>query len=435
MSLSRKFVLLLIASIGSIAILNIAAFYVFYSANIKIYLSEKIDQREDITIEYINNIIERQTLDDIDDIFSDVEFEFFDLLDINEWTIPLENEENVNIVVDYLRKSWVSPQYIEEIIPENNLEKVLSDLQQKDSPESNFVARISSWMILFNIVLLLSVAWIVFVLARKIIRPIKKATRDISKLRPWRDSWEIEYKHKDEVWLLINSINELSTKLSVQEKIRSRLLADISHELKTPITSIQCYLEWISDWVIELSEKNLDAIISEMTRLVDLVNKIMEYEKFENSEISIKKTSQNPYSIIRWVSDTLSPILHDKNQAVDIIWSENIELYIDKDLFTQLVYNVIGNFHKYAWENTLLTIFISSEKILFSDNGKWIHKKEIDFLFDKFYQGKKEKSWNIKERWIWVGLSIVKKIIELHDWNVKIQSDTGKWFSFEIYFK
>jgi len=84
MSLSRKFVLLLIASIGSIAILNIAAFYVFYSANIKIYLSEKIDQREDITIEYINNIIERQTLDDIDDIFSDVEFEFFDLLDINE---------------------------------------------------------------------------------------------------------------------------------------------------------------------------------------------------------------------------------------------------------------------------------------------------------------------------------------------------------------
>jgi hypothetical protein len=105
MSLSRKFVLLLLISICSIAILNIAAFYVIYSINIKIYLSEKINERKDVTIEYINNIIERQTLDDIDDIFSDVEFEFFDLLDINDGTIPLGNTENVNILVDYLRKS------------------------------------------------------------------------------------------------------------------------------------------------------------------------------------------------------------------------------------------------------------------------------------------------------------------------------------------
>lgn len=435
MSLSRKFVLLLLISICSIAILNIAAFYVIYSINIKIYLSEKINERKDVTIEYINNIIERQTLDDIDDIFSDVEFEFFDLLDINDGTIPLGNTENVNILVDYLRKSWVSPQYIEKIIPENNLEKVLSDLQQKDSPESLFVSRIFFWMILFNILLLSSVTLIVFILAWKIIRPIKKATIDISKLRPGKDSWNIEYKHKDEVGLLINSINELSSKLTVQEKIRSRLLADISHELKTPITSIQCYLEWISDGVIELSDKNLDAIISEMTRLVDLVNRIMEYERFENSEIIIKKYSYNPYDIIYSVSETFFSVLLDCYQSVDIIWSKNIELYLDKDLFTQLVYNVIWNFHKYAWSNALLTIFISSEKIMFSDNWKWIQKKEVEFLFDKFYQGKKEKTWNIQERWIWVGLSIVKKIVELHDWNVKIESDIDKWFSFEVYFK
>jgi capsular polysaccharide biosynthesis protein len=84
MSLSRKFVIVLIISVCSIAIVNIVAFYVFYNSYIKLYLSDKIDSRQSVTIEYINNIIEQQTLEDIDDIFSDVELEFFELLDLSE---------------------------------------------------------------------------------------------------------------------------------------------------------------------------------------------------------------------------------------------------------------------------------------------------------------------------------------------------------------
>lgn len=82
MSLSRKFVFVLVVSVCSIAIVNIAAFYLFYNSYIRLYLSEKLSARQDVTIEYINNIIERQTLEDIDTIFSDVELEFFELLDI-----------------------------------------------------------------------------------------------------------------------------------------------------------------------------------------------------------------------------------------------------------------------------------------------------------------------------------------------------------------
>lgn len=434
MSLSRKFVILLIATVVSIALANILAFYVFYNSFIRLYLAEKIDSRQSVTIEYINNIIERQTLEDIDNIFNDVEFEFFDLLDVNDGNISLENQENVNIVVDYLRKSGVSTKYIEEVIPENSLEKVLFDMKQMDSPESNFVSRMLYSILIFNACLLIAFTSIVFFLSRKIIKPIKNATEQITKLRPWKDKYHIHYNKKDEIGLLVESINALGTKLSVQEKIRSRLLADISHELKTPITSIQCYLEWISDGVIKLSDGNLDAIIWEMNRLVELVNKIMQYEKFENSEIILNKWSYNPYEIISWVVETLQPLLSENHQEVHIIGSKNIEILCDKNLFTQLSYNLIWNFRKYAWEDKLLTIFISTEKISFSDNGKWISKGQIDFLFDKFYQGKIEKSWNINERGIWVWLSIVKKILDSHDWKAKIKSDTGKWFTFEIFF-
>lgn len=89
MSLSRKFVIVLVSCICSIAILNIAAFYVFYNSYIRLYLSDKINSRENVTIEFINDIIEKQAVEDADNIFSDVQFEFFELLDINEGSIPL----------------------------------------------------------------------------------------------------------------------------------------------------------------------------------------------------------------------------------------------------------------------------------------------------------------------------------------------------------
>ena len=434
MSLSRKFVLLLVSCVLSIAIVNIAAFYVFYSSYISLYFSEKISARESITIEYINNIIERQTLEDIDNIFNDVEIEFFELLDNNQWEIPLEKTENVNIVVEYLAKSWVSSKYIEEVIPENNLEKILTLLRDPNSPESNFIKRLFISLVLTNIVTILLLAFWVFYFTRKIILPIKRATTQIANLRPWESKNIIRYDKKDEVWLLIKSINGLNTRLSIQEKIRSRLLADISHELKTPITSIQCYLEWISDWVIELSEKNLESITSEMWRLTQLVNQIMEFEKFENSKIDLSKKAYNPYDIIYSITETQKTQLELTHQTISVDWSKNIELFFDKDLFTQLVYNIISNFRKYAWEWTHLSISISWKEILFSDNGKWISKKEIPFLFEKFYQWKKEKSWNIETRGIWVWLSIVKKIVSTHWWTSYVVSDVDTGFSFTIKF-
>lgn len=435
MSLSRKFVIVLIISVCSIAIINIAAFYMFYNSYIRLYLAEKIESRQNVTIEYINNIIERQTLEDIDDIFSDVELEFFELLDLSDGNIALEKEENVNVVVDYLVKSWVGSKYIEEIIPENNLEKVLELLKDKNSPEKKFITRLSLSLVLTNIIALLAIAIWVLYFTKKIILPIKKATWEIKSLKFWKESQTIHYTKKDEIWLLIQSINGLNSRLSIQEKIRSRLLADISHELKTPITSIQCYLEWISDWVIKLTDDNLNSITSEMTRLTELVNQIMEYEKFENSEMVLKKEAHNPYELIAAIVQTQFPTLKESWQIINISGSKNIEIYLDKDLFTQLVYNLIWNFKKYAWNKKTLTIEIIWKWITFSDNWMGIAKKEVPYLFEKFYQGKKEKSWNISLRWIWVWLSIVKKIILAHGWRWKVSSDLWKWFSYSITYK
>jgi len=434
MSLARKFIIIILSSILFIAIVNIAAFYIFYTTYLKIYLAEKIWNRKEITIDYINDIIQKQTIENIDNIFSDAEIEFFELLENSNQKIKLDKQENIDIVVNYLVKSWVAPKYIQEIIPQDDFKQIISKIKKKWTPEYWFFQRLTNSILITNLVALIILFIIIWFFIRKTIMPIKQATKKIKKLEPWRTNFDINYKHKDEVWLLINAINWLNEKLKVQKQIRSRLLADISHELKTPITSIQCYLEWIADWVIKLDNKNLLAITEEMNRLISLVNRIMNYERFENQKLELNKQKYNVADIIKEVVETHKNNLKENKQRIKITGDENLEKEFDKNLFKQVVHNLIGNFLKYAWKHTLLTINITKNYIDFKDNWKWVKASQVEFLTEKFYQANNEKTWDAEKRGIWVWLSLVDKIIRAHNWKISIKSDTWKWFSFKIYY-
>ena len=428
MRISRKIAFVFFVSIGSMAILNIIAFYTLYSLNITRYLSEKIDSRQEITLEYVNSLVERQTLDELEQIFSESELEFFELLDTSWGVIALDNDRNINIVIDFLVKSGISPRYLEEIIPENNLEKVLASLRDTESPEALFVHRLVWGLIITNI-FFLTIIWVwVYMVSQKTIRPLQKVTKTLTNYKLGERFEPIEYGKNDEIGLLIQAINTLNRKLSLQDSIRTRLIADISHELKTPITSIQCYLEWISDGVIQLDPKVLDTLSGEMKRLTKLVNMILEYQKFESRSEIVEKISFSPHRVIEDIILHTQKKLEKNKQKVYIVWSEHIELYAEKDLFIQLVYNIIGNFIKYAGKNTELYIELQAQKIIFRDNGKGISKHELPYVFEKFYQGKKEKTGNAENRGIGVGLSMVKKICELHNWKITLESDTLKGF-------
>ena len=437
MSLAKKFLIVVFSSILFIAITNILWFYLFYSAYLKVFLAEKIKAKSEITLEYINDIVLKSKLDkqknEIDDLFNDASINFFEKLgDDNK--IVLDKQENVDIVVSYLVKSWVAPKYIEEVVPTNDFEKVLWAFKDKESPEYIFIKNIFISLILVNF-LSISILWIIiFIFIQRTLNPIRDATMQIKKLKPWKKTEKIIYKSNDEIWLLVNSINLLNKKVILQDSIRNKLLADISHELKTPITSIQCYLEWIIDWVIKLDEKNLVWITDEMKRLIELVNRIMKFEKFENNSLDLKIKKENISDILKIVVETHKKKLKENKQKIKISWDEFLEKNLDSDSFKQLSHNLIWNFLKYAWASSKMNINVTKNYIDFSDNWTWIKKSEIPYLMEKFYQGDASKSENIEQRWIWIWLSIVWKIIFEHNWNFKIESDINNWFSFKVYF-
>lgn len=440
MKLTQKFIIWTILSIFIIALTNILAFYIFYTSYLKIYLYEKTKIRDSVSLEFINEVVKKKTKDDIDSIFSDSAINFFELLETNNWKIPLEKEENIDIVINYLIKSWLTPKYIEEIIPTDNFKKVLESIKNENSPEYRFINKFIFSILITNFISIFLIIIFLWLFVRKTVSPINIATEKIKNLDIKSSNFSenvetIEYKNtKDEIWLLVNSINNLNQKLSLQNQIRTRLLADISHELKTPITSLQCYFEWISDWVIKLNEKNLNSISYEMNRLISLVNKIMDFENFDRKKIDLNLTKFDCIDVLKNLSETHKKRLLENNQRIKITGESFFEILADKDLFIQLAHNLVWNFLKYSGENTLLTINITKKYIDFFDNWVGIKSSEIPFLTEKFYQWKIEKTWNAETRWIWVGLSIASKIIYSHNWRYEIKTDLWKWFSFKIFF-
>lgn len=429
MNLSKKIILILLWSIFFITIINISSFYIFYSYYFKIYLSEKIETKKEITIDYVNEIVKKQTLEEVDNIFNNIELSFFELLNKNDGKIKLDNKENIDIVANYLYKAWVNIKYIEDIIPKNYIEKIIENIKDKKTPEYNFFNRLINSILITNLIAILSLILFIFIFTKKIFLPIKQITTKIKDLKIWKDFKLLKYDKKDEIWLLINAINWLNTKLNIWENIRNKLLTDISHELKTPITAIQCYVEWIKDWVIKLDNIVLNSIINEMQRLVKLVNKIMEFEKYENEKINLNLKKENIKLIIEQVIKQFEQKLKITNQKVIISWL-NKEIITDKDSFIQIVQNIISNFIKYAWKNTILKIELWDNIIIFKDNWKWVPKSELPYIKEKFYQWRQERTWDIDDRWIWIWFSIITKIINALNWEMEIISE--EWNGFEI---
>ncbi|MDD3302218.1 MAG: HAMP domain-containing sensor histidine kinase [Candidatus Gracilibacteria bacterium] len=435
MSLSKKFFILFLVSILFITITNIVAFYSFYNIYLKVYLAENIKTKNQITLDYINSIIAKQTTDEVDDIFNNTEIEFFDLLESNNGKIDLEKSSNRDIVTNYLIKSGLTPKYIEEILPTDNFSKVVEKIKDINSPEYKFLNRLLISIILTNLTAILVIIIWIAIFTKSTVGPIKNITKIIKNLDlTKKTNPEIVYTKQDEIGLLVGAINDLNRKLQIQEGIKSKLLADISHELKTPITSIQCYLEGISDGVIKLDEKTLNSIIEEMKRLIILVNKIMEYEKFDNQDLNVKLQEEDLPSLVKEIANTHKKRLEENNQRIKITGLINTKLKLDKNLFKQLVHNIISNFLKYAGQGSNLTINITKNYIEFADNGKGIQSNEIQFITEKFYQGKAEEMCNIREKGIGLGLNLIQKIIEAHNWTYKIKSDIDKGFSIKIYY-
>lgn len=234
--------------------------------------------------------------------------------------------------------------------------------------------------------------------------------------------------------LVIHDITEIR-KL---ETIRSDFVANVSHELKTPLTSIKGFVETLLEGALDDKENNrnfLKIIQSHAERLDNLVNDLLSLSHLESKEIMIKKTNVNMKQLVEEVISGFKSQLKKKDIEIKNELSADISLPADKDRLEQVITNLIDNAIKFNKEKGSIRIYGEETnnkiKIIVEDSGSGIPEKDIPRIFERFYRVDKARSRELGGTGL--GLSIVKHIVDLHNGSVGVESIEGFgskfWFS------
>jgi Na+/proline symporter/signal transduction histidine kinase len=232
----------------------------------------------------------------------------------------------------------------------------------------------------------------------------------------------------NELKKITSQLQIANNNLIIKDHQKDDFLDTVTHELRTPITAIRAASEILYDddeIPEELRKQFLQNIISESDRLNRLIDKILDLEKFETGKQKINPTHNN---LIETINNSIEPLQQlIKNKGIIVFFERDkvIKAYYDEDRIIQVITNLLSNAIKFCPEiNGLINISITDKldnlEISFQDNGKGIDEKDLELIFDKFYQSNNQ---NIKKPiGSGLGLAICKQIIEIHKGEIWAQN-------------
>ena len=277
-----------------------------------------------------------------------------------------------------------------------------------------------------------------YFLSRKFSNPITRITEESKKLS--RGNYDVEFKEStiEEISELADTLNNTALELSKTDNLRRELLANVSHDLKTPLTLIKANAEMVKDLTYaneEKRNKNLDVIIKETDRLNMLVEDILDLSRAQSKTMKLELKRLNLNELIESIL-TRYEVLKEKS-GYKIVFNSDNEYVVkaDRKRLEQVIYNLINNAVNYTGKDKQVTVNLKSKKntIIFEviDTGKGIKKEDIDYIWDKYY--KSDKSYHRVTVGTGLGLSIVKNILEMHNFKYGVEtSKKGTKFYFEI---
>ena len=276
-------------------------------------------------------------------------------------------------------------------------------------------------------------------LSKKLSKPIVNITQKAKRLAD--GDYDIRFEESDiqEINDLSNTLNYLEEEMSKTDEYRRDLMANVSHDLKTPLTMIKAYAEMVRDLSYKDEKKrtdNLNVIIEESDRLNILVNDILELSKLQAGTTKIEKEDFDLVDELNQIIKRYDIIKETENYDLIIKTPKKAIINADKKRINQVLYNLINNAINYTGDNKKVYINIKDEKnyyhIEVKDTGKGIDKKDLDHIWDKYYKKDKNHKRNVVGTGL--GLSIVKNILIEHNFNYGVDSikDKGSTFYFDI---
>lgn len=252
--------------------------------------------------------------------------------------------------------------------------------------------------------------------SRIVAEPIIKlnvSAKELAKGKPNVEFHGGGYREIDE---LKETLNYASKEISALEHYRQELIANVSHDLRTPLTLIKGYSEMMKDIPSEATPENLQVVINEATRLTDLVNEMLSLSRLQEGGDKLELKEYDVVESLNKMMETHGKLI--KAHGYELIWEheETGKVYADEMQFTQVVYNLINNAVNYAGEDKKVVVkeFTHGENIRIevTDNGEGIDVDILPHIWDRYF--KSEKSHRRASVGTGLGLSIVKSVMNMH---------------------
>ena len=274
-----------------------------------------------------------------------------------------------------------------------------------------------------------------FVLSRHLSIPLVKLTRISNEMRNGNLEVRSDINSSTkEIEELSESINYLAKTLQHQEMLRKRLTADMAHEIRTPLTTLQTHVEAMIDGVWEPSQDKLSSCHEEILRLTKLVDSLQDLAKLEQLNHVLNKSKFNLSLELEKILDTFQAQYANKGLETIKGIKQDVIVDMDKDKLRQIMFNLLSNAYKYSEYGGLVTVKLKQEddrvEISVIDNGVGIEEEDLEHIFERFYRG--DVSRNRATGGSGIGLTIVKTLVEVHGGKIIVESQINKGTCFHI---
>ena len=308
---------------------------------------------------------------------------------------------------------------------------MLSPVRQS---EAAVVVMMDQLLICTVICLFLSIILTYFV-ANHLSRPIVRFSQVASRLGQGDYSVRFEGNGFTEIDELADTLNYATEEMGKTESLRRDFLANVSHDLRTPLTMVKAYAEMIRDISgnnREKREEHAQVIIDEADRLAALVEDIQNLSKLQSGTVALEKSEFDLGALTRTVIERFGVMAEHDGYVFRTEIADGVTVTADSRRIEQVLYNLIGNAVNYTGEDKTVTVRVLTDKngkALFAvtDTGKGIPEDEIPLVWDKYYRANMTKRSVVGSG---LGLSIVKNILQQHGAEFGIYSEVGKGSTF-----
>ena len=301
------------------------------------------------------------------------------------------------------------------------------------SPVSSINERCSSVMIpvyitlaaLFGLsfIFLLGFHWFVY-------RPLRQISEAARQYALGNLTYEVPVNTHDEMGYLSASLNYMAAQLKDMDDYQKKIVANVSHDFRSPLTSIKGYLEAMADGTIppELYEKYIGIILFETERLTDLTRDLLTLNEFDTKELLLDKREFDIQESVKDTAASFESICTPKHISIELVLMPGpVIVYADRRKIQQVLYNLIDNAIKFSDAESVITVEISEKNdkafVSVKDRGIGIPRKDLNKIWERFY--KSDLSRGKDKKGTGLGLSIVKEVIQAHDEHINVISTEG----------